>query len=603
MCKEKPFYLGRSIDAREDWESCLDQEARHLLLERANALLEGTLPSFTDEDYLVFSETGSRKGWQDSVFAMRANLKWIVLAECIENRGRFLPLYERYANTLCSLKTWVLPAHDKQLDNFHGNRIDIDLISSSLAAHLATSCRILEPRLSSETQRQIRSNVVERVLQPFKDMVLNKREQNWWLTKRNNWNAVCLSGVAIASQAIVDSREERAFYLREVSDYSRNYLKGFTADGYCSEGLGYWNYGFGAYVMLAEVAHQATDGELDLMGRPGVKAPARFAQNMEIIHHKYPAFADCPVNSKPDRFLADHVNRRFRLAPARTFAHKEIVQRCDLLESLLYLFPRSLTGNDAAVPGTPACPLRTWFENAGVLICRPASGGPQLAVALKGGHNLEHHNHNDVGSYVVVCNREAVLLDPGNEVYTARTFSAKRYDSDVINSYGHPVPVINGALQQRGHHTDADTSAIILSTEFSEEVDRIAMELKAAYDVDTLESLVRTFTYSRKRSKVTITDKVVFSSPGTYQNAFITLGTTRKLDDHTLLVTSGQESVRIAIQSPGMEFAITSDTLQADTPTRTRPTRIAVTLAQAFESAEITYTISTESSAGGTSKS
>ncbi|MDB6028847.1 MAG: hypothetical protein JWM68_5070, partial [Verrucomicrobiales bacterium] len=43
-----------------------------------------------------------------------------------------------------------------------------------------------------------------------------------------------------------------------------------------------------------------------------------------------------------------------------------------------------------------------------------------------------------------------VLVDPGSEVYTGRTFSSNRYESDVLNSFGHDVPVVAGKLQSAG---------------------------------------------------------------------------------------------------------------------------------------------------------
>ena len=46
-----------------------------------------------------------------------------------------------------------------------------------------------------------------------------------------------------------------------------NFLKGFTPDGYCGEGTGYWNYGFGHYVFLAEEIRLATGGQIDLLAR------------------------------------------------------------------------------------------------------------------------------------------------------------------------------------------------------------------------------------------------------------------------------------------------------------------------------------------------
>ena len=44
-----------------------------------------------------------------------------------------------------------------------------------------------------------------------------------------------------------------------------NFLKGFTPDGYCGEGTGYWNYGFGHYVLLSEEIRLATGGQIDLL--------------------------------------------------------------------------------------------------------------------------------------------------------------------------------------------------------------------------------------------------------------------------------------------------------------------------------------------------
>ena len=56
---------------------------------------------------------------------------------------------------------------------------------------------------------------------------------------------------------------------------------------------------------------------------------------------------------------------------------------------------------------------------------------------MKGGHNAEQHNHNDVGSFIVALGHSTPLVDPGAEVYTGRTFSRRRYDSNVLNSFGH----------------------------------------------------------------------------------------------------------------------------------------------------------------------
>ena len=43
-----------------------------------------------------------------------------------------------------------------------------------------------------------------------------------------------------------------------------HFIGGFTDDGYCSEGMGYWNYGFGHYIMMGLAVRAATKGKLDI---------------------------------------------------------------------------------------------------------------------------------------------------------------------------------------------------------------------------------------------------------------------------------------------------------------------------------------------------
>ncbi len=69
-----------------------------------------------------------------------------------------------------------------------------------------------------------------------------------------------------------------------------------------------------------------------------------------------------------------------------------------------------------------------WFPSTQVLLARPAAGSAAgLTLAVKGGHNGEHHNHNDVGSVVVALGGVPVLVDAGRPTYTAQTFGPDRY--------------------------------------------------------------------------------------------------------------------------------------------------------------------------------
>ncbi|MCD6350524.1 MAG: hypothetical protein J7M26_00280, partial [Armatimonadetes bacterium] len=313
MLAPDPAGPGRPITDRAAWEKLGRLAPYRAMVARAQKLLEEPLPELPDDLYLDFSRTGNRTRWQRKASSRRGRLTPLVLSECVENEGRFLPAIEELVHALCAERTWVMPAHDRSLANFEGKTIDIDLASSALAWQLAEANYLLGDRLSAATRQEIRDNVARRVLNPYRDMYSGKRPANWWMKTTNNWNAVCLAGVTGAGLAQLPSRQERAEFVVAAEYYSRNFLRGFTSDGYCSEGLGYWNYGFGHYVLLAETVRQATGGRIDLMSRPEVKAPATFGARIGIIGGVYPAFADCHLHTRPSAVIMWFVNRIFGL--------------------------------------------------------------------------------------------------------------------------------------------------------------------------------------------------------------------------------------------------------------------------------------------------
>ena len=84
-------------------------------------------------------------------------------------------------------------------------------------------------------------------------------------------------------------------------------------------------------------------------------------------------------------------------------------------------------------------------------VSNEAGAKTRLSAAVKGGSNDEFHNHNDVGGFVLAVDGTVpVIVDPGAEYYSGRSFSSRRYESNLNNSFGHSVPRINGELQIAG---------------------------------------------------------------------------------------------------------------------------------------------------------
>lgn len=587
MLPERPEGVGRPIADRDWWKALGELPDFKKALNRAKREVDQPLPEQTDELFLDYSKTGNRTRWQKVASARRGRLNQLVLAECLENKGRFLPAIEKLIADICAERTWLLPAHDKSLANFKGETIDIDLASSALGWQMATMNWLLGEKLSAKSRQLIKDNVRKRILDPFLDMARGDRKRNWWMDTTNNWNAVCLAGSVGAGLAQAESRRERAEFVAAADKYITNFLKGFTPDGYCSEGLGYWNYGFGEFVLLSETVRQATGGKLDLLQRPEAKQPALFGSRIGIIGGVAPAFADCSVTAKPSPFTVAVAARRLGLpVPADAQGNLRKVNN-SIAETMVAAQIEDNLPQSKSADASIGHELRTWFSSAGILISRPAPGSDcVMGVALKGGNNNEHHNHNDLGSYVVVIKDRPVLLDPGAETYTARTFSNKRYDSKLLNSFGHPVPVVAHELQRTG----AKAQARVISTRFTDETDTFRLDLSSAYPTPSLTRLERTFVYSRKgKGSLTITDDFRFSQQRSFGTALITRGQWRQLDDKRIRITDGDAAVDVAVDSGGAELKIEAETIKEDAPVQ--PTRIGLNLAKATRGATITLTI------------
>jgi hypothetical protein len=250
---------------------------------------------------------------------------------------------------------------------------------------------------------------------------------------------------------------------------------------------------------------------------------------------------------------------------------------------MMYSFPNSASRAPLSQKSSSGPGIRSWFDEAGILISRPGpNSSSNLAVALKGGHNNEHHNHNDVGSFVVVLDDKPLLLDPGGEIYTARTFSSRRYESNVLNSFGHPVPVVNGKLQQTG----GKARARIIKQNFTDSTDTLVMDISSAYNIPELKKLERKFVYSRTgKGYLTVTDAVTFSRPCNFSTALITYDNCavrhpagKQSPSGSLIVHDSNKSLHVDIKITGSDFVIKPETINEDVSARKKPTRIGINL-------------------------
>ena len=546
------------------------------------------MPDTSDELYLEFWKNGNRSHYEKPYFARARRLVLLTVAEALERKGRFLPNVVEVVDALCAMRTWVLPAHDQingGRGNFNGTIVTVDLFSSQVAAHLACTVTFLGDSLPAETVAKIRREAERRIFAPLRQTYSLMDEKggfskktdplrHWWTCGGSNWNAVCHDNVVTAALGLIDDLDDRAFFvgcaLRGLGYYARG---GFAADGYCSEGMGYWNYGYGHLLMLGLTLRDISGGRIDIFTEPIYRKAAEYAYSYQLEHGVSPPFAD--GNGAPS---AANLALVRRVWPDLTCREAESVSPfgtvADGVAGLYFDRYVSLLGFGKAAPPTGAAekplPLRSAFPVGQVWLMRL---GNELSVAVKGGSNGELHNHNDVGTYSLVSHGKFISGDPGGEVYTARTFSKRRYESKVLNSYGHPVPVVGGRLQSQG----VEFAAKVVKTEFTDDRDVVVLDISGAYEVKTLKSLVRTFAFDRKDKSFVVTDRAEFSEPTAFEEAYITFEGSK----------FGEVSVDVAVAAGG-------ETVQSveriDNPGRISPDRHSVRFEAPVTEAEISLT-------------
>jgi hypothetical protein len=239
---------------------------------------------------------------------------------------------------------------------------------------------------------------------------------------------------------------------------------------------------------------------------------------------------------------------------------------------------------------TDAMPMRNVFPYGQVWVFRqdPKADVVSFSAGVKGGHNAEFHNHNDVGSYAVMFGNVMMSGDPGGTQYTALTFSPKRYTIPLLSSYGHPVPVLNGCYQSAGR----EYAAKIISKDFSDDVDKVVMDIAGAYPKKAnVRSVVRAFEYDRKKRSFSVTDNVAFRIKGTYSVPILTPGFLEpgtEKGKYKLTVSVGEEirECEVLISVAGAEWKL-SEGKRIDNPNRTAPMRYAIMLNGPVKTAEV----------------
>jgi len=557
LLNEKPSGFGNPCSDRATWNALKGSDKYISLLKEADLLLTKEMPAFDTDLYMGIFTKGDSQSGKDM---LNQRLRWLVIlcwAECLENNGKYLPKLEIVIRELLNQKTWVNPRNYSE--KTYGGLVELS--TASYAHNLAQASYLLGGKLGEATRKAILDELYIRAFNPVIATLNGKDKNHSWLTVTNNWNAVCLSGVTGAALTVIPDKTERARFVAIAERYIQNFIAGFHSDGYCSEGIGYYNYGFGRFINLRENVFKATGGSIDFFNNTKIKNIAGFLPNMEIINGTYPAIGDCPVDPRPGKNIVYYVSRNLDMGLSNYDNASFLGAKSDLVADVMYVFPNTASKKKPVKSQHVYGGIRSYFNAAGILTVRPDPAGKgNMGAVLKGGNNNEHHNHNDLGSYTIAVGDEVMMGDPGLIPYTAKTFGPDRYDYKTLDSYGHPVPLIAGQEQQPGKQAQAK----IIRADFTDARDDFEMDITSAYKLEGLKSIIRKFGYQRKDAiTLEVKDEFAFDTPQTFETAIITRARWKQNAQGQIIFEGKKGKLLATVNTPG-GFKIKEETISEE---------------------------------------
>ncbi len=374
---------------------------------------------------------------------------------------------ENVLYAVCEEFTWVLPAHI----GADVNGGIIDLFAAETAHTLTEIISLAGDKLSGDVTQRCINEVRERVLDPF----ITREHKYNWENMTSNWCAVCGGCVGMTALYLIEDE----ITLKQITDSLaatfEHYLMSFSDDGACLEGLYYWNYGMMYFIAFLDLYRQRMGEEFTVNTEKVIKM-ADFAHKCCIADGVTVSFSDGYERDRIYLGLSHKLHEMYNSALISDeylagFAGDECGRWCKAARDIAWI---NETEKAAYSLKNTALPMAQWA------VLR----GDNMSIAFKGGSNGEPHNHNDVGTVIVIKNGGVILCDLGAGEYTAEYFSDNRYNIFCSRSMGHSVPIINGAEQKTGSEYRAYG--------FFADRNTAGADISGAYGADTLKECVRT---------------------------------------------------------------------------------------------------------------
>lgn len=451
-------------DAKE-WQKIVPEIIYNKQIEAGEKLLGKEWPNLKATTFLEYKRTGNRTHYQDIQFERRNSLTTLVIAEMLEDKGRFVDDILNLVWAICEETYWGIPAHLHLQEAGPGlpdiEDPSVDLFAAETGAQIAWTDFIVGDKLDEinplirkrmylETNRKIHEPYLKAT--SYKYMGYNKT-----IRRPNNWNPWINSNVMLSVLLLEKDKRKRAEVMYKCMDVLDNYLNPHPADGGCDEGPSYWGRAGASVFDCLDVIDLATAHKVNLFRDPLVSNMGTYIYKASVGNGYYLNFADAGMKVKHSPILlyryGKAIGSEVMKEMAAYFGDSQNLKESTFRRSLGRAIPGLYYISEVLNQKAKEPLVRDfWLPDIQVMGARDKEDSREgLYLAAKGGHNEESHNHNDIGNFVVFADSEPAIIDIGVETYTKETFGPNRYDIWTMNSAHHNLlPTVNGTMQKNG---------------------------------------------------------------------------------------------------------------------------------------------------------
>lgn len=538
----------------DEWRSLSPDSTIQRIIGDAEEYLDYEFPSISATVSLDFVRSGDRTRHGSISYTKRNVLIQLVLAESMEGKNRFTEQIMNGIWSICEESYWGVPAHIRNTGLPDIENPYVDLFAAETAALLGTADYFTGEKLDAINpliRKRIYKETNERVFTPM----LTTSSGYGYMSRTNapnNWNPWIMSNWIMSTLLLENNESRRAEMLHSALVCLDAYLNGLGEDGGCDEGPSYWFAAGASVYECLELLYKATRNLPTVYDDDLIKKMLTYVYKTHIAGSYFTNFADADPKLRPDGLLLFRIGnavndpqmigfgqwafKNFPAASTVITGH----HRMRRIENLLTI--NSI--NDKQYSYKPVAD--SWISDIQVMTAR---GNKGIYLAAHGGHNAESHNHNDVGDFIIYKDGEPLIIDAGRGNYTARTFSAERYDLWFTQSNYHNLPIINGVGQQAGRQFESANVSYVTNAK----VAMLNLDIAKSYPAEAgVSKWMRKIALNKKSNFIEVSDSYELEKIDDLKQIFMTVANVDIKEPGKIKIKANETTKLTIIYDPGL---------------------------------------------------